>query len=224
MKRSVWKSLLLVCLSQYCTRTVAAPTVQFFDNPFQQGRGGEFKAVIERSGIPGLPDGTRFSTFCLEKNESIDFGATYYVQLSTITVGGNPTGNGLVYNELDPRTAWLYNEFRNRTLAGYDFSGPQRKHSAGQLQNAIWFLENEIANLTPHSLAQDFVALAEASDWHTRNTIGNVRVMNLYEDVKLNGFRQDQLCLINVVPAPGAVLLAGLGTTLIGYLRRLTHV
>ena len=54
--------------------------------------------------------------------------------------------------------------------------------------------------------------------------IGNVRVMNLYEDVKLNGFRQDQLCRINVVPAPGAVLLAGLGTTLIGYLRRLRYV
>lgn len=108
MKRSVWKSLLLVCLSQYCTRTVAAPTVQLFDNPFRQGHGGEFKAVIQGSGIAGRPGGTSVSTFCLEKNDSIDFGTSYYVQLRTMTVGSSPTGYGRVYDEPDPRTDWLY--------------------------------------------------------------------------------------------------------------------
>jgi hypothetical protein len=224
MKRSVFKSLLLLCLSQCCTRTVAAPTVQLFDNPFQQGQGGEFRAVIGGSGIPGLPDGTTFSSFCLEKTEPINFGTTYYIQLNTETVGYDTNSHSMAYDELDPRTAWLYNEFSNGSLAGYNFSGPGRKHSAGQLQNAIWFLEDETPYLQSGSLAQEFVDLAEASSWYANDSIGNVRVLNLYADVKLNGFRQDQICRISTVPAPGAILLAGLGTTLIGCFRRLRYV
>lgn len=223
MKKSVLKSLLLLCLSQCSTRTVAAPTVQLLNNPFQQGLGGEFRAVIQDSSIPGLASGTRFVTFSLEKTGPVEFGRKYYTQLNTKTVGYDTISHSMVYDELDPRTAWLYNEFSKGTLAGYEFSGPARKHSAGQLQNAIWFLEHEISSLAANSLAQDFVDLAELSSWHANNSIGNVRVLNLYEDVKLNGFQPDQLCRITTVPAPGAVLLAGLGTTLLGYFRRLRY-
>jgi len=224
MKRSVLKSLLLLCLSQCCTRTVAAPTIQLFDSPFQQGQGGEFKAVIHGSGIPGLAPGTTFSSFSLEKTGSIDSGTTYYIQLNTETVGYDTISHSMAYDELDPRTAWLYNEFSNGTLTGYDFSRPGRKHSAGQLQDAIWFLEDEIPGLTANSLAQDFVDLAETSSWYANNSIGNVRVLNLYGDAKLNGFRPDQVCRITTVPAPGALLLTGLGTTLIGYFSRFRYV
>jgi len=59
--------------------------------------------------------------------------------------------------------------------------------------------------------------LAENSGWET---IGNVRVMQMYNlnvaDPSISS-RQDMLV---IVPTPGAILLAGIGTTLIGVLRR----
>jgi hypothetical protein len=45
---------------------------------------------------------------------------------------------------LSKGTAWLYSQFAQELLIGYNFSGAtaQRKTSAGLLQNAIWALED----------------------------------------------------------------------------------
>jgi len=53
----------------------------------------------------------------------------------------------------------------------------------------------------------------DAGEW---TGLGNVVVLNNVEGSKID--RQDMLAL--VVPTPGAVLLAGIGTALVGWMRR----
>jgi len=205
----------------------AGPTVTIQDSPYQAGEGGEFNAVIIGSGIADLPPGSQFATFCLEKNEYITLGNSYYAKANTYAdrggVGGGP------FDPLDPRTAWLYNEFLNQTLSGYDFGTTTgRRSSAEAFQHAIWYLEqeettNDINKLTSSikNATWSFVNQANASDWHQQGAIGDVRILNLYQDAK--GFRpaQDVLSRLDpTVPAPGAILLTGLGTALVGVVRR----
>jgi len=160
-----------------------------------------------------------FLSFCIEKWEPVDDqGTTTYlanVNVEAILGNGNdgpvgPTGGDL----LSPATAYLYTAFRNNTLAGYNHDIA----SAVALQTAIWYLEDElevgIDALSP--VAQGFVQEALKADW---TNLGQVRVLNLFEMVPgaKPALAQDMLVL--VVPAPGALLAASIGLSLVGWLR-----
>jgi hypothetical protein len=133
-------------------------------DPFQYSDGGEF-TVLNNSGsgassfIPGSystnalytlgtqdnPTGalsglTGFETFCVQGgNNDVYFtpGAIYSYTLSENVLGGNRT------IPLSAGVAWLYSEFATGTLAGYDYTGPNRNTDAGELQAAIWYLLGE---------------------------------------------------------------------------------
>ena len=63
--------------------------------------------------------------------------------------------------------------------------------------------------------------MANASTWYQLGTIGNVRILNLYTDAQNLHSSQDVLCrVVPAVPAPGAILLTGLGTAIVGAVRR----
>jgi hypothetical protein len=184
-----------------------ADTIRLDSTSFSAGSGGEFKATLVTgfAGLTGLPadlaDGT-LQTFCVEKNENFRPGDTYSFVINTGAVQGGLGGQTSPgFDPLDERSAYLYYNFRMGTLTGYDYSNAGRQASAAQLQNAIWFIENE------GGTSNAFVALAEAAiaggQW---SGIGNVRVLNLSNAEFPNG--QDQLTLI---PAPGAAALLGIG-------------
>jgi len=196
---------------------MAVPTIRLDQGDWQYGSGGEFKINVISGEIPGNPVGSSFQTFCIETDEYITFGKTYYVQISTNAILGG--ANVQSPDPLDPRTAWLYNEFLNETLTGYDFgnTGIGRKTSAGALQRAIWYIEQEIGPPVHGTLADSFVDLANASDWYANGYIGNIRVMNLYKNSACTQYAQDQLVRI---PAPGAIALGSIGVAFVGWLRK----
>lgn len=94
--------------------------------------GGEF--------VMSQPDIPSFNTFCLEKNEYINIGSTYNYNVDTKTDGGISGPN----DEISIGTAWLYNNFSNKTLPGYVSTYSQQV----ELQNVIWWLENETSTIT----------------------------------------------------------------------------
>jgi hypothetical protein len=144
--------------------------------------GGEFNMFVNGSA-------TSFITFCLQQSETILFNTDLRVgSVSTYAddAGGNDT--------LSYQTAWLYENFRNGTLAGYT----QTNKNANLLQTAIWYFEGEGFYSDPNG--NKFILAANQAVANGYNTLGNVQVVNLFY---ANGQKaQDQLILQAPAPPP----------------------
>jgi hypothetical protein len=184
------------------------------------GIGGEFNATITSGPVTALGltgTGGSFETFCLEKSENFHPGGSYLFDVAVVAVGGGG-GAGIGGDPLDERTAFLYNAFITGTLPGYDFSNGsgQRQAHAGALQNAIWYLEQEVATLdTPEANA--FFAFSAGG---IGQGLGDVRVANLYRIDEHGNRHEHQSQIFRVVPAPGAAALLGLGLAVVARRRR----
>lgn len=174
--------------------------------------GGEFNLTHQDLGfVPvGLTGPDVFESFCLEKNESISFGFNFWADVTTAALnGGNGGGNP---DPLDPRTAYLYQQFITGVLVDYDYDvsdgGTLRGRAADDLQSVMWFIEEEEAmSWTPGDGSRRDtwfnLAVSNAGD-----DIGDVRVINLYADPQGTQPNQDQLVL---TPEPGSLVLLALG-------------
>lgn len=126
--------------------------------PYQTNQGGEF--TLNDNGTSGdwldlsaYSDQTKnfggitsFQTFCVEESEYIyPNPATYSATLSAAAVNGG-VGAGPNGDPISVGTGWLYSQFANGTLQGYNYgdaNGHPRSTSADLLQSTIWWLESE---------------------------------------------------------------------------------
>jgi len=201
--------------------------------PYQNGQGGEFVALDTTSGTPvsWVPSGysskakytftsgslsglTGFDTFCVQGgNNDVYFtpGVQYSYTESTQILGG-PSGT----LNLTQGAAWLYSNFATGILSGYNYTNAgSRLADAGALQNALWYLEGEIAN--PNNA---FSMLAVSHTYATGGAFTSVNSAGASNfDVKvlnLRGPAQNQLIYTGRgnVPDTGATLgflVLGLG-------------
>lgn len=210
---------------------------------YSAGSGGEFqvRVVSGNAGVlggaatstlvthPGSPTvrANSFQTFCLEVNENFSPGTLYDAQLNTVVIDGQPGNNSLDGREsLAAGTAWLYERFRRGTLNGYDYddSGVGRATTAGQLQQAIWYFQNQITLANPSGnhfvdlVDQAFGGLGSYDFGTDSGTFGfanvvfsttNVRVLNIGMPGSGTWDRQDMLTLIPL-PSGGGLAAAGL--------------
>jgi hypothetical protein len=197
-------AMMILLIASFLTPTlaqagpiVAGDYVVLRDGPGNTG-GGEFSMFVNGSV-------TSFITFCLQRTEYIAFGREFLVR-SVTTYADDLGGNDYISS----KTAWLYTQARNGTLAGYSHT----QAAANLLQNAIWYFENEIKLASPSS--NIFVRLANQAVDNGFSGIGNVRVVNLFLP---NGQRaQDQLIL--AVPGPTSLIVAISGLTALALMRR----
>jgi len=197
--------------------SASAEMVRLDVSAFSKDLGGEFQLTIV-TGDPGIAGAfsdlspTTFQSFCMESGEGFSPGSIYSFVMNSTTVPG-VSGPA---DPLDARTAYLYTKFRNGTLAalGYDYSAAGRQASAGLLQQAIWFIEEESLGMSNAFVESANAAVAPGGEWHGVG-IGDVRILNLFGSDGSN--MQDQLTLI---PAPGGLGILGLSGCIIGRRRR----
>ena len=175
--------------------------------PYNYGDAGEF--VATPFAFPGTPvsltnDGN-FQTFCIQAQEHFTPGDLYNCYFSNVGQPGGPS--------LNEQTAWLYDQFIHGTLPGYDFSNSlnQRLPNAGSLQYALWQLEGvDTTGQTPDpspATTASYMALANANA-QPGNFYGVQIVVMYWGPAESPTFVQNQL--VEFVPAPGTVGLAGL--------------
>lgn len=180
-----------------------------------------------------------FQTFCIEYNEHISLNGTYEAEITNgaslggVAGGVDPDGAGPQpkIDQISIGTAYLYSLFATGQLPTYTYAnGSARANDAALLQQAFWYLEDEMSlSATEKSnnrflTGAGFGAITMFGDGtgvgiggaKANNTTYNVAVLHL--TTVAGGPSQDQL--INLPDGGATSMLLGVGLSGLALLRR----
>ena len=164
-----------------------------------------------------ISQGNPFLGFCLERSENITLSGNqnYYVNVSNMAING---GGGPNPDPLSLVTAYLYKQFRSGNIA-------TTAQGRADLQNAIWWMEQEITT-APTAAAAILIGNAITALTLNSSTYGldtttkqaalraldangayGVRALNVYSNSTLTSVNQDMLAM---VPEPSTYAAAAL--------------
>jgi hypothetical protein len=248
IKNTLFSGMAALALLAAAGSSGMASTIVLNTNSFSDiSGGGEFSATVTSPGSLGIDTSAystnanhetifngNFETFCLESNVPFTPGTTYNVSVSqTVLKTGGPLTLG---------AAWLYMEFAEGSLSGYNYSqsGSARKASALSLQWAIWYLQGQDEPDTSHAITSaDLLSsgadtfLTDLSTAHLSSTEfnannGTYSVAALVLTDNAGYYYQDQLVMTSPgggggagVPDGGAtVMLLGIAVGGMSFLKR----
>ena len=153
-----------------------------------------------------------FYTFCVEWDVTQSNRTYYYTIDDEVKFGGSSSA-------LASETQKIFRAYQLGNLDSW---------SAAQIQHEIWFhegapeqYENSLGQTVDGGLDFGIASWLSEQDpsltagWHT------VKVLNLWKtEAGIYTVDGDVQSMLIYVPTPGAILLAGIGTTLVGVLRR----
>jgi hypothetical protein len=221
LRNAVLAAVVTLAMAQ---SAVAASVTFYRINGYYSGQGGEFTAI----GTPYVghydplatathpTHGVGFQTFCLELDERLQMGVTYDYTIDSWAIEGGvggPSPDPLSYG-----TAWLYSQFARGTLADYDYDpNAGRSSSAAELQEAFWWLEDELDLADPYNdnifvkAVIDQFGSADAAKADAPAGYNNVWVLN-----PMTAAGQPRQSVLVLVPDGGLTLMM-LGASVLGF-------
>lgn len=187
--------------------TVTLGTTGNPDFPYSPYR---IKVVNDVDGVTGYADGSSFLTFCVERTVGIGsnpYSATVDEEIMYFrTTDGQDNPLEVALNEA---TQKIYSAFLNG--GGKIADGVGGYFAANDIQQEIWY-HQAINTGVDHGILG---VLSDTTGWE------DVKVLNLWgQGQAYNADSDFQSMLIRPVPAPGAILLASMGVSVVGWLRR----